>query len=206
LYLAYGKRLLDLALTLPSVVLGFPLLLGLALLVRINLGSPVFFCQKRPGIQGRIFKLWKFRTMTDQRNGSGQLLPDSQRLTRLGRFLRAFSLDELPELLNVVKGDMSLVGPRPLLIEYLPHYTREQARRHDVPPGLTGWAQIHGRNALTWGEKFSYDIWYVDHVSFVLDLKIILITIRKIIRREGISYPGEATMPSFIESQSRQIT
>jgi sugar transferase EpsL len=135
--------------------------------------------------------------MTDKRDGHGRLLRDSRRLTRLGRFLRTFSLDELPELLNVLRGDMSLVGPRPLLIEYLSHYTEEQARRHDVPAGLTGWAQIHGRNSLTWDEKFAYDIWYVDHVSLALDLKIIALTLWKIIKREGISHQGEATMPSF---------
>jgi sugar transferase EpsL len=201
LYLRFGKRTIDLALVLLSVPVTAPLLLLLGLIVRLRLGSPVLFYQDRPGFRGRVFRLWKLRTMTDERDPDGQLLPDAQRLVGLGRFLRAMSLDELPELFNVLKGDMSLVGPRPLLVEYLPYYSPEQMRRHDVLPGITGWAQVRGRNALTWEEKFAFDVWYVDHVSLGLDLKIIFLTIWKTIKREGISHPGAATMPSFIEGR-----
>lgn len=178
------------------------LLLGLPLLflmwqVRSRLGRPVFFRQTRPGLRGQPFNMVKFRTMTGARGPDGQLLPDSQRLTSFGRFLRATSLDELPELWNVLKGDMSLVGPRPLLMEYLPLYSPEQGRRHEVRPGITGWAQVNGRNALSWDDKFRLDVWYVDHGSLWLDIKILWLTVRKVLVREGISAVGEATMPRF---------
>ena len=162
------------------------------------MGSPVLFKQQRPGLHGKPFMMSKFRTMTDARDGDGNLLPDADRLTRLGRFLRSTSLDELPELFNVLKGDMSLVGPRPLLMRYLDRYTPEQARRHEVRPGITGWAQINGRNALSWEDKFTLDVWYVDHCSLLLDMRIILQTIWKVLRREGISQEGEATMSEFM--------
>ena len=176
--------------------LGLPLA-GLALLVRLKLGSPIFFRQQRPGLRGKPFTMYKFRTMRDVVDARGQPLPDGERLTRLGRFLRSSSLDELPELFNVLRGDMSLVGPRPLLMEYLSRYSPEQARRHEVKPGITGWAQINGRNAISWEKKFKLDVWYVDNRSFWLDLKILLMTVQKVFRREGISAVGEATMPRF---------
>ncbi len=191
------KRLIDVALSTPAIVLLSPFLLALAAVVRVSLGPPILFRQRRPGLHGKPFTLYKFRTMTDARDEEGRLLPDAQRLTRLGRFLRATSLDELPELFNVLKGDMSLVGPRPLLMEYLDRYTPEQARRHEVRPGITGLAQVSGRNALSWEEKFALDVWYVDHVSLWLDLKIIARTVWKILRCEGISQPGHATMEEF---------
>lgn len=195
-----GKRLFDLALTVPGTLAIAPLLLALALLVRWRLGTPVLFRQVRPGLGGRPFRMLKFRTMTDARGLDGQLLPDDRRLTRLGHFLRATSLDELPELFNVLRGEMSLVGPRPLLMEYLPRYTPEQARRHEAKPGITGWAQINGRNALTWEQKFALDVWYVDHRSLWLDVKILALTFWKVFRREGISQQGEATMSKFTGS------
>ena len=197
------KRALDILLVGVTAILWIPLLLVFALLVRIKLGSPVFFRQKRPGLHGEIFELIKFRTMTGERAANGELLPDSQRLTRFGKWLRSTSLDELPELLLILKGDMSLVGPRPLLIQYLPLYNSEQARRHDVRPGLTGWAQINGRNALSWDEKFKLDVWYVDHQSVWLDLKILFLTFWRVFKREGISAPGEATMPPFTGNESK---
>ncbi|MFD1731408.1 sugar transferase [Deinococcus malanensis] len=178
------------------LVLSVPLLV-LALLVRWKLGSPVLFKQVRPGLGGQPFTMYKFRTMTAERDADGNLLPDSARLTPFGRLLRSTSLDELPELLNVLRGDMSLVGPRPLLMEYLPLYNAQQARRHEVRPGITGWAQVNGRNALSWKEKFEHDVWYVDHVSLLLDVRIILMSLYKVFRREGISAAGEATMPKF---------
>jgi lipopolysaccharide/colanic/teichoic acid biosynthesis glycosyltransferase len=191
------KRLIDVVLSLVAmVILAIPLA-GLAWLVRVQLGGPVFFFQVRPGRHGRLFRMVKFRTMTDARTPDGRLLPDVYRLTGLGRFLRATSLDELPELWNVLRGDMSLVGPRPLLEEYLPLYSREQARRHEVRPGITGWAQVHGRNALSWEDKFKLDVWYVDHRSTWLDLQILGLTINKVLAREGITAAGEATMPRF---------
>lgn len=191
------KRFFDLLLaSLALLLLGIPLLF-LIWQVRRKLGSPVFFCQTRPGLHGKLFKMVKFRTMTDARGPDGQLLPDADRLTPFGRFLRASSLDELPELWNVLKGDMSLVGPRPLLVEYLPLYSPEQARRHAVRPGITGWAQVNGRNALSWGDKFKLDVWYVDHGSIGLDIKILWLTVRKVLVREGISAAGEATMSKF---------
>ncbi|ABC78473.1 undecaprenyl-phosphate galactosephosphotransferase [Syntrophus aciditrophicus SB] len=170
----------------------------LALLIRCRLGAPVFFTQQRPGLKGKPFFLYKFRTMTDARNSAGSLLPDAERLTRFGRFLRSTSLDELPELWNVLKGEMSLVGPRPLLMEYLGRYTLEQARRHEVRPGITGWAQVNGRNTLSWEDKFKLDVWYVDHVSISLDIRIIVMTIWKIFKREGINQPGQATAEKFM--------
>ena len=192
-----AKRVFELVSSFVILAILSPLLILLAMLIRLRLGSPVLFTQARPGLHGKPFTIYKFRTMSDARDEDGNLLPDAERLTRLGRFLRSTSLDELPELLNVLKGDMSLVGPRPLLMEYLDRYTPEQARRHEVRPGITGWAQINGRNAITWEEKFRLDVWYVDNCSLWLDLKIIALTIWKVLRREGISQQGEATMSEF---------
>ena len=196
-YRSFGKRLLDLVLTVPALIILSPLLIVLGFLVRLKLGSPVLFRQMRPGLNEIPFVMLKFRTMSDARDEHGELLPDAQRLTRFGVFLRKSSIDELPEIINVLKGDMSLVGPRPLLMQYLDRYTPEQARRHEVKPGITGWAQIHGRNALTWEEKFKLDVWYVDHWSLWLDIKILIVTVWKILRREGINQPGQATMEEF---------
>ncbi|NQS71811.1 MAG: sugar transferase [Desulfobulbaceae bacterium] len=196
-YACFGKRLLDLGMVLLALTLLWPVLLCLTMLVRLKLGAPVFFRQTRPGLHGRPFRLIKFRTMRDAFDAQGKPLPDAERLTPFGRWLRATSLDELPELWNVLKGEMSLVGPRPLLMEYLPLYSAEQARRHEVKPGITGWAQINGRNALSWEEKFELDLWYVDHQSFWLDVQIIALTIKKVLLRESISAQGEATMPRF---------
>lgn len=196
------KRLTDIILSLVALLLfGFPLLL-LAWQIRRKLGSPVFFRQVRPGLHGRPFQMVKFRTMTDARASDGQLLPDAERLTAFGRFLRSSSLDELPELWNVFKGDMSLIGPRPLLMDYLPLYTAEQFRRHEVHPGITGWAQVNGRNTLSWDEKFKLDVWYVDNRTLWLDIRILWLTVRKVLVRDGISAAGEATMPRFIGSQT----
>jgi lipopolysaccharide/colanic/teichoic acid biosynthesis glycosyltransferase len=191
------KRAFDILVSLLALPILLPVMLATALLVRARLGSPVLFSQERPGRRGRIFTLWKFRTMTEACGPDGKPRTDQERLTRFGRWLRATSLDELPELWNILRGDMSLVGPRPLLVEYLACYSPGEARRHEVRPGLTGWAQINGRNALTWQEKFRLDVWYVDHRTFWLDLKIILLTARRVFRREGISAAGEATMPRF---------
>jgi len=191
------KRLFDILTVLLTAPFWVPLVIVLAVLVRIRLGSPVFFRQQRPGLHGQIFRLIKFRTMTDARDASGNLLPDSERLPPFGKWLRSSSLDELPELLLVLKGDMSLVGPRPLLVQYLPLYNKEQARRHDVRPGLTGWAQINGRNAISWEEKFAYDVWYVNHQSLWLDVKILFLTVWRVFNRHGISAANEATMPVF---------
>lgn len=171
------------------------------LLVRVYLGKPILFSQVRPGYKGNPFKVYKFRSMTDAKDASGNLLPDDIRLTSFGQFLRRSSLDELPQLINVLRGDISLVGPRPLLMEYLPLYSSEQMRRHDVKPGITGWAQINGRNAITWDEKFKLDIWYVDHFSFWLDLKILFLTFKKVVKKEGISAQGVVTMPRFMGNQ-----
>lgn len=191
------KRLFDIVIaTLALTVFSIPLLL-LVWLVRRNLGNPVFFRQTRPGLEGRPFNMVKFRSMTDIRGPDGQLLPDTDRLNAFGRFLRSSSLDELPELWNVLKGDMSLVGPRPLLMEYLPLYSEEQARRHAVRPGITGWAQVNGRNALSWDAKFALDVWYVQNQSLWLDIKILWLTVKKVLVREGISAAGEATMRKF---------
>jgi len=196
-----SKRIFDLFLTIPGLILISPILLVVAVLVRIAHGKPIFFTQVRPGFQGELFTVYKFRTMTDQRDEKGELLPDEQRLTSLGRFLRATSIDELPELFNVLRGEMSLVGPRPLLIQYLDRYNPEQARRHDVLPGITGWAQVNGRNALTWEDKFRLDVWYVDNWSLWLDIKILALTLWKVIKREGISQPGHATAEEFMGNQ-----
>jgi lipopolysaccharide/colanic/teichoic acid biosynthesis glycosyltransferase len=197
-----SKRLFDLALTIPGLVVLSPILLVLAVLVRIFHGAPVLFRQKRPGYQGKPFYVTKFRTMTEDRDQDGELLPDTHRLTRLGRFLRASSLDELPELFHVISGKMSLVGPRPLLMQYLTLYTPEQMRRHDVLPGITGWAQINGRNAISWEDKFRLDVWYVDHWSLWLDINILATTLWKVVKREGISQPGRATADEFTGSMN----
>jgi lipopolysaccharide/colanic/teichoic acid biosynthesis glycosyltransferase len=191
------KRSLDICASILGLALLSVPLITLGLLVRLRLGSPIFFIQQRPGLQGRPFSMLKFRTMTDEKGSDGQLLPDAVRLTSFGRFLRASSLDELPELWNVLKGDMSLVGPRPLLMEYLPLYTPEQARRHEVRPGITGWAQINGRNAISWEHRFSLDVWYVKNRPLALDLKILWLTVKKVFMREGINAAGEATMTRF---------
>jgi sugar transferase EpsL len=197
LYRRYGKRLLDLGLSASILAVASPLLTLIAAAVRLDLGRPVLFRQQRLGFLSRPFVILKFRTMRDMRDPSGQLLPDAERLTPLGRLLRTTSLDELPELINILKGEMSLVGPRPLLVEYLDRYTPEQMRRHEVLPGLTGWAQINGRNALSWEERFKLDLWYISHHSLALDLQILLRTLGKALNREGISHPGQETMPRF---------
>jgi lipopolysaccharide/colanic/teichoic acid biosynthesis glycosyltransferase len=198
------KRSFDLLLSLFGLLaLALPLLV-LTWLVRSKLGSPTLFIQERPGLHGKPFRMVKFRTLTQARGADGQLLPDALRLTSFGRFLRASSLDELPELWNVLKGDMSLVGPRPLLLEYLPLYSSEQARRHEVRPGITGWAQVNGRNALSWEDKFKLDVWYVDHRSLWLDIKILWLTVKKVLVRDGISAAGEATMPRFTGSKPQE--
>ena len=195
------KRIIDLVLSLMALVALGPLLLILALIIRMQLGSPVLFKQVRPGIGGNPFRLVKFRTMTDYKDADGALLPDSERLPTFGRFLRASSLDEVPELWNVLKGDMSLVGPRPLLMEYLDLYTPEQIRRHDVRPGITGWAQVNGRNALSWDDKFALDVWYVENQSLLLDVKILIMTLVKVVRGDGVAQHGHATMEQFRGSQ-----
>lgn len=193
-----SKRIFDLLLTGLGLVLISPILALLAGLVWLAHGWPLIFSQVRPGYQGKLFRIYKFRTMTDERDEAGNLLPDEERLTRLGRLLRATSLDELPELINVLSGQMSLIGPRPLLVQYLERYTPEQTRRHDVLPGITGWAQINGRNAITWEDKFRLDVWYVDNWSFWLDIKILALTLWKVIKHEGISQPGHATAEEFM--------
>lgn len=195
------KRALDLNLVVLTMVAWAPLLVGIALAVGWRLGTPVIFRQQRPGLRGRPFTMFKFRSMTDARAPSGALLPDADRLTVIGRWLRRTSLDELPELLNVLKGDMSLVGPRPLLVEYLSLYTTEQARRHSVRPGITGWAQVNGRNSLSWNERFRLDLWYVDHLSPTLDGWILLKTAVRVLKRQGISADSHATMPAFTGSK-----
>jgi len=192
------KRVVDIVGASVGIILLAPVMLAVALLVLLTMGRPVLFRQQRPGLRGKPFTLYKFRTMRDARTASGELLPDDLRLTTFGKWLRSTSLDELPELFNVLKGEMSLVGPRPLLMEYLPRYSPEQARRHEVKPGITGWAQVNGRNALTWEEKFRMDVWYVDHWNLWLDMKIVLLTIWKVLKREGISAEGSATMPMFM--------
>jgi sugar transferase EpsL len=196
-----SKRALDLTLTLAGLPVLLPVMGVLTLLVRVVHGKPVLFKQERPGYCAQLFSVFKFRTMTDAHDKQGNLLPDGERLTGLGRFLRSYSLDELPELFNVLAGQMSWVGPRPLFKHYLERYSPEQARRHEVLPGITGWAQINGRNALSWEEKFKLDVWYVDNWSLMLDIKILLITIGKVLRREGISQPGHATAEEFMGSQ-----
>jgi sugar transferase EpsL len=194
------KRVFDFFSVALGLTLIIPLLGVTAILVRIKHGSPVLFSQTRPGLYGKPFKMFKFRTMTNERDAAGNLLPDDKRLTRFGKFLRSTSLDELPELINVLKGEMSLVGPRPLLIEYLDRYTPEQARRHEVRPGITGWAQVNGRNAISWEEKFKLDVWYVDNRSFWLDIRILWMTIVKVFKRDGISQEGQATAEKFMGS------
>lgn len=197
MYKLIFKRIADFSLSLTGLVLASPILLIVTILLAFaNQGKP-FFYQLRPGKNGRIFRIVKFKTMNDKRDEAGNLLPDAQRLTPVGRFVRKTSLDEIPQLINVLKGDMSLIGPRPLLVEYLPLYSKEQSRRHEVRPGITGWAQINGRNALGWKEKFEHDVWYVDHLSFALDLKILFMTVMKVFKSEGISQQGQATMEKF---------
>jgi len=198
-----SKRLFDLFVALLVTLITWPIMLVVAVLVRRYLGSPVLFSQVRPGLRGRPFLVYKFRTMTDARDNQGGLLPDDVRLTRFGLFLRRSSLDELPQLFNVIKGDISLVGPRPLLMEYMPLYTEEQARRHEIRPGITGWAQVNGRNAISWEQKFVLDVWYVDHQSFWLDMKILALTVKKVLIKDGISAQGVETMPRFLGSDNK---
>jgi sugar transferase EpsL len=195
--MTFTKRCLDLLITIPILTLGFPVFLLLGMLIRMKLGSPIIFTQERPGLHGQPFIMYKFRTMTDARDAAGELLPDDDRFTGFGKLIRSTSLDELPELLNVLRGDMSLVGPRPLLMRYLSRYSAEQARRHDVRPGITGWAQVNGRNAISWEKKFQLDVWYVDNYNPLLDLKILFLTIKKVLMREGISQTDHPTMREF---------
>lgn len=205
IYERYFKRPLDIILSLIAIIVLSPLMLIIAVLVRIYLGSPVIFKQQRPGLNEKIFTMYKFRTMTDERDENGELLPDSERLTKFGKFLRSTSLDELPELFNILKGDMSIVGPRPLLVEYLPLYNEHQQRRHEVRPGLSGLAQISGRNAISWEDKFNLDVEYVDNINFITDLKIIFLTVKKVFLREGINQEGEATMEAFKGSKDTTV-
>ncbi len=198
------KRVFDLVVALIAILILFPVILIVALLVCYKLGSPVLFCQQRPGLYGNPFTIYKFRTMSHRNIGDGAVAEDSERMTQFGASLRKYSLDELPQLLNVIKGDLSLVGPRPLLMEYLPLYSTEQMRRHEVRPGITGWAQVNGRNAISWDEKFAHDLWYVDHRSFWLDMKILWITLGRVVKSRGISQPGNATMEKF-KGQSTDI-
>ena len=198
MYKCFFKRFLDFIIVLIALLIIWPFLLLITIWLHFaNKGAGAFFFQERPGKNGRIFKVTKFKTMTDERDANGNLLPDAGRLTKVGRFVRSTSIDELPQLINVLKGDMALIGPRPLLPQYLPLYSKEQARRHEVRPGITGWAQVHGRNAISWTKKFELDVWYVDHCSFWLDIKIIFLTIKKVFIREGISQKGQATMEMF---------
>lgn len=192
------KRLIDFSIALVAVIILAPIFLALTIwLYFANKGAGAFFFQERPGLNGRIFKVMKYKTMTDERDIMGELLPDEQRLTKVGRFVRSTSLDELPQLFNVLKGDMALIGPRPLLVQYLPLYSKEQMRRHEVRPGITGWAQCHGRNAISWKQKFEYDVWYVDHLSILTDLRVIGLTLRTVLNRDGISSETSATMEAF---------
>lgn len=198
MYKDFWKRVIDFILSLLTLAILWPIQLVITIWLHFaNKGAGAFFLQERPGKNGKIFKVVKFKTMTDERDAEGNLLPDADRLTNVGRFVRSTSIDELPQLINVVKGDMALIGPRPLLSQYLPLYSEEQARRHEVRPGITGWAQCHGRNAISWTEKFKLDVWYVDHCSFLTDLKVIGITIKKVLVRDGISQEGNATMEAF---------
>lgn len=198
MYRHFFKRLIDFILVLCVLLVIWPILLIITVWLHFaNKGAGAFFTQDRPGKNGKIFKVIKYKTMTDERDAEGNLLPDAERLTKVGRFVRSTSIDELPQLINVLKGDMALIGPRPLLPQYLPLYSPKQARRHEVRPGITGWAQINGRNAISWTKKFEYDVWYVDHCSFLLDLKIVFLTIKKVFIREGISQEGQATMEFF---------
>jgi len=196
------KRLFDFIIALILLVVLAPIIAITAVIIRINIGSPIVFKQQRPGLHGKPFYIYKLRTMTDERDSAGTLLPDEQRITRLGLIIRKLSIDELPQLLNVLKGELSLVGPRPLLMEYLDKYTPEQARRHDVKPGITGWAQVNGRNAISWEEKFKLDVWYVDNQSFWLDIKILWLTALKVIKRDGVNQQGHVTMTKFEGSRS----
>lgn len=204
LHVPFIKRLFDILVSGLVLLVLSPLIILISLCVLIYHGKPILFHQIRPGYGGKPFKIYKFRTMTDKRDNTGVLLPDAERLTRLGKFLRATSLDELPEFFNVLRGEMSLVGPRPLLMQYLDRYTPEQARRHAVLPGITGWAQVNGRNALTWEDKFRLDVWYVDHWSFSLDVRILFLTLWKALMREGINQPGQATAEEFMGTKSNQ--
>lgn len=198
MYKHFFKRLIDFILVLCVLLVIWPILLIITLWLNFaNKGAGAFFTQDRPGKNGKIFKVIKYKTMTDERDAEGNLLPDADRLTKVGRFVRSTSIDELPQLINVLKGDMALIGPRPLLPQYLPLYSPEQARRHEVRPGITGWAQVHGRNAISWTKKFEYDVWYVDHCSFILDFKIIFLTINKVIRRSDINSTTDVTMEDF---------
>ena len=198
LYRDYLKRVLDFVLSFFVLLCISPILIVVTIWLHYaNKGAGAFFFQERPGKDGKIFKVIKFKTMTDERDNNGNLLPDEQRLTKVGHFLRSTSIDELPQLINVLKGDMALIGPRPLLVQYLPLYSSEQARRHEVRPGISGWAQCHGRNAISWTEKFKLDVWYVDHVSFMTDLKVVSLTIKKVLVQEGINEEGQATMQAF---------
>ncbi|MBB1368468.1 sugar transferase [Pseudoalteromonas sp. SR44-5] len=191
------KRIFDFLVALCAILTLLPVIMIVALLIRFKLGSPILFTQDRPGLHGKVFKMMKFRTMLDGKDKQGNLLPDNERMTKFGAFLRSTSLDELPGLFNVLKGDMSLVGPRPLLVQYLPLYSAEQARRHNVRPGITGWAQVNGRNAISWDQKFKFDVWYVDNQSLLLDFKILLLTVKKVFVREGISADGHVTIEPF---------
>lgn len=201
----YIKRILDIISSLLAIIILSPLLAVTAVLVKTKLGSPVLFKQERPGKDEKIFTLMKFRTMTDERDESGELLPDEVRLTKFGKFLRSTSIDELPELFNILKGDMSVIGPRPLLVEYIPRYNEHQHRRHEVKPGLSGWAQVNGRNAISWEDKFNYDVEYVDNYSIVMDVKILFMTILNVLKREGISSETSATMEEFMGTQEKEV-
>jgi len=205
MYPKYIKRFLDIMISLTALVLLSPVLLVVAVLVRINLGSPVIFHQERPGYHEKIFKLCKFRSMTDARDTQGKLLPDDVRLTKFGKLLRATSLDELPELWNILKGDMSLIGPRPLLVKYLPLYNAFQKHRHDVRPGLTGWAQVNGRNTISWEQRFAYDVYYVNHISFLMDLKILFQTVAVVLRHNDINSANDATMEAFTGTKKEKM-
>lgn len=200
------KRLFDFFVALSALFILLPIILAVALFIRVKLGSPILFTQARPGLHGQIFNIMKFRSMLDAKDEQGNILPDELRLTHFGRLLRSTSLDELPGLFNVLKGDMSLVGPRPLLVQYLPLYNKEQSRRHNVRPGITGWAQVNGRNAISWEEKFSLDVWYVDNITFWLDIKILLLTIKKVLVKEGISAEGHVTIEPFTGQSQRGNT
>ena len=198
MYKHFFKRFLDFSISLIALIIISPILLVISIWLHFaNKGAGAFFFQERPGKDGKIFKVIKFKTMTDERDADGNLLPDADRLTKVGKFVRSTSIDELPQLINVLKGDMALIGPRPLLVQYLPLYSPEQARRHEVRPGISGWAQCHGRNAISWTEKFKYDVWYVDHMSLFTDIKVIYMTINKVMKREGICEEGHATMEAF---------
>ena len=198
MYARYIKRIIDFCIAAVALLVLSPLLLVVTVWLHFaNRGAGAFFFQERPGKNARIFRVVKFKTMTDERDANGQLLPDEQRLTRVGRFVRSTSIDELPQLWNVLRGDMALIGPRPLLVQYIPLYSPRQARRHEVRPGITGWAQCHGRNAISWTQKFEYDVWYVDHLSFLIDLKVIWLTIKTVLTRSGIAHEGSATMEPF---------